>query len=124
MLLSEHSSSNISWISTTCAFILLAGGVVTGPLYDRGFYRALVLAGSLFQVFGLMMMSLSTQYYHFFLSQAICVGFGAAMAFTPSVAAAAACFKDNSIRAKFMGLMACGSSIGKLLVYHVHHIEL
>ncbi|POS78012.1 hypothetical protein DHEL01_v203582 [Diaporthe helianthi] len=111
-LLRGQPSSNISWISTTCAFILLSAGIITGPIYDRGFYRSLLLLGSLLQVFGLMMLSLSTQYYQLFLCQAICVGLGAGAVFTPSVAAAAACLPTPAIRARAMGLMACGSSIG------------
>ncbi|KAI0476351.1 putative MFS monocarboxylate transporter [Xylariaceae sp. FL0804] len=114
-LIPDRSSSDISWISTTCAFILLSAGVVTGPLYDRGWYRAILVSGSLLQVFGLMMLSLSTQYYQLFLCQAICVGLGAGILFTPSVAAAAACLPHPATRAKAMGLMACGSSIGGIV---------
>lgn len=74
----------------------------------------MLLAGTHLQVFGLMMLSLSRQYYQLFLSQAICVGVGAGVAFTPSVAAAATSLTKPATRAKAMGLMACGSSIGKL----------
>lgn len=91
---------------------MLSAGVITGPLYDHGYYRPLLILGSLLQVFGMMMLSLSTKYYQLFLSQAICVGLGAGIAFTPSVAAAAACLTDPATRAKGMGFMACGSSIG------------
>ncbi|KAI1208159.1 putative MFS monocarboxylate transporter [Annulohypoxylon truncatum] len=114
-LLQGQPSSTISWISTTCAFITLSGGIITGPLYDYGLYRLLVLSGSLLQVFGLMMLSLSTKYYQLFLSQAICVGLGAGIAFTPSVAAASACLPNLASRARAMGLMACGSSIGGII---------
>ncbi|KAI5917757.1 putative MFS monocarboxylate transporter [Camillea tinctor] len=113
--LRDESSSIISWISTTCAFLTLATGAVTGALYDRGFYRVLLLSGTLLQVFGLMMMSLCTEYYQFFLCQAICVGVGAGISFTPSVAALAACVTEPSARAKVMGLVACGSSVGGIV---------
>ncbi|KUI60904.1 Riboflavin transporter MCH5 [Cytospora mali] len=115
VILPGQPSSNISWISTTCAFIILSAGIITGPLFDRGFYRSLVLFGSLLQVFGLMMLSLSSKYYQLFLCQAICVGLGAGIVFTPSVAAAAACLTTPAIRARAMGLMACGSSIGGII---------
>ncbi|RYP08963.1 hypothetical protein DL764_001574 [Monosporascus ibericus] len=114
-LISEQSSSNIAWISTTCAFIVLSAGLVTGPLYDRGFYKMLLLLGSLLQVFGLMMLSLSTEYYQLFLCQGVCVGLGAGIVFTPSVSAAAACLPNPATRAKAMGLMACGSCIGGII---------
>ncbi|KAM4065024.1 major facilitator superfamily protein [Hirsutella rhossiliensis] len=114
-LIRDQSSSNISWISTTCAFLVLSAGLVTGPLYDRGWYRTLLLFGSLLQVFGLMMLSISTKYYELFLCQAICVGLGAGIVFTPSVSAAAACLPNPATRAKAMGLMACGSCIGGIV---------
>jgi predicted MFS family arabinose efflux permease len=112
VLVAHRSSSAVSWISTTGAFVVLSAGIVTGPLYDRGYYPVLLLFGSLLQVFGMMMLSLATEYYQLFLSQAICVGLGAGIVFTPSVAAAAACLTSPATRAKAMGLMACGSSIG------------
>lgn len=85
---------------------------MTGPLYDRGFYKPLLVAGSLLQVFGFMMLSISTEYYQLFLSQAICIGIGSGIVFTPSVSAAAACLPNPATRAKAMGLMACGSCVG------------
>ncbi|KAI0201488.1 putative MFS monocarboxylate transporter [Astrocystis sublimbata] len=115
VLISEYSSSSIAWISTTCAFIILSAGVITGPLYDNGFYRAILLFGSLLQVVGVMLLSLCTQYYQLFLCHAICIGLGAGIVFTPSVAAATACLPVPAVRAKAMGLMACGSSIGGIV---------
>lgn len=113
ILLTDHSSSTIAWISTVCAFILLAGGVVTGPLYDYGLYFPMIMVGTILQSFGVMMISLSTKYYQLFLSQGVCVGVGAALTFTPSVAAAASSFQNPTTRAKMMGLMSCFSSLGK-----------
>ncbi|KAI0102569.1 putative MFS monocarboxylate transporter [Nemania sp. FL0031] len=95
-----NTCSDISWISTTCAFIVLSTSVITSPLYDYGFYRAILLSGSLLQ------------YYQLFLCHAVCVGLGAGIVFTPSVAAAAASLPDPATRAKAMGLMVSGSSIG------------
>ena len=111
-LIRDKTSSEIAWISTTGAFIVLSAGIITGPLYDRGYYKALMFCGSIIQVFGMMMLSLSKHYYQLFITQAICVGLGAGMTFPPSVAAAAACLPNPALRAKAMSLMACGSSIG------------
>ncbi|KAI1112314.1 putative MFS monocarboxylate transporter [Nemania sp. NC0429] len=126
-LLKDRSTSEISWISTTCAFFILSTGFITGPLYDLGFYRPLVVFGSLLEVVGLMVLSLSTQYYQLFLSQALAIGIGAGVIFTPSVAAAAACISSPAIRARCMGLVAAGSSIGGIIYpimfrYLVHQI--
>jgi MFS family permease len=120
VLLKDQSSSNISWISTTCAFLVLSAGIVTGPLYDRGLYRLLLLAGSVLQVLGLMMLSISTRYYQLFLSHGICIGIGAGVAFTPSVSAAARSLPHPATRAKAMGLMASGSCIGTSRSRDIH----
>ncbi|KHO01971.1 Major facilitator superfamily domain, general substrate transporter [Metarhizium album ARSEF 1941] len=114
-LIPGQSSSDTSWISTTSAFLVFAVGIVAGPLYDRGFYKPLLVTGSLLQVFGFMMLSISTQYYQLFLSQAVCIGLGSGLVFTPSVSAAAACLPNPATRAKAMGLMACGSCVGGII---------
>ncbi|KAK3064498.1 hypothetical protein LTS18_006689 [Coniosporium uncinatum] len=55
----EASSVNISWIGSIQCFLLQLTGVVTGPIYDRGYLRLLLIAGSFTIVFGHMMLSLS-----------------------------------------------------------------
>ncbi|TGJ81745.1 hypothetical protein E0Z10_g7008 [Xylaria hypoxylon] len=115
VLLKGQSSSKISWISTTCAFFVLSTGLIAGPLYDHGFYRALLISGSLLEVVGFMVLSLSTEYYQVFLSQAACIGIGGGIVFTPSVAAASASIISPTTRARAMGLIAAGSSIGGIV---------
>ena len=111
VLLVEKSSSDIAWIATTCAFILLFSGVITGPLFDYGYLRPLLLIGSLLEVFGLMMLSLCTQYYQVFLAQGICIGIGGGMLYIPSIAAAAASLQEKR-RAKFIGLVSSATGVG------------
>lgn len=113
ILLPDKSSSEIAWISTTCAFILLFSGIVTGSLFDYGFLRSLLFAGSLLEVFGLMMLSISSEYYQVFLSQGICVGLGGGMLYVPSIAATAFSLQDFR-RAKFIGLIASATGVGTL----------
>jgi MFS family permease len=112
VLLPDMSSSNIAWISTTCAFILLFSGIITGPLCDYGYMRPLLFFGSLVEVFGLMMLSLSTEYYQIFLSQGICVGIGGGMLYIPAIASAAGSLEEKR-RAKFIGLIASATGIGQ-----------
>jgi len=111
VLLSNQSSSDIAWISTTCGFILLFSGLATGPLFDYGFLRPLLFIGSLLEVFGLMMLSVSTTYYQVFLSQGICIGLGGGLLYIPSIAAAAYSLQECR-RAKFMGVIASGVGVG------------
>ncbi|KAK9421830.1 putative Monocarboxylate permease-like protein, mch4 [Seiridium unicorne] len=63
----------------------LPTGLIAGPIYDRGYLRLLLVAGSLMVVFGMMMLSLSTEYWQALLAQAFCVGIGAGLLFVPTV---------------------------------------
>ena len=50
---------------------MFAGGPIWGKMYDNYGPRYLILAGTFFHVFGLMMASISTKYYQFVLSQGV-----------------------------------------------------
>lgn len=75
-LLSTYSPSAISWIGTTQVFLLGFTGILAGPLHDRGHVRILLSIGCSLVVFGLFMLSLSTEYYQILLSQGACIGIG------------------------------------------------
>ena len=54
-----------------------------GILYDKYGPRYLILIGSFLHVFGLMMASISTEYYQILLSQGVCSAVGVAAIFQP-----------------------------------------
>jgi MFS family permease len=87
-------------------------GALTGPIYDAGYFRALLSVGSFLVVFGFMMLSLASTYWQVILAQGICVGLGAGCLFVPSVAILSTYFSTRVATA--MGLAAAGSSLGKL----------
>jgi len=89
-------------------------GAATGPIYDAGYFRELLLCGSFQVVFGHMMLSLCKEYYQVLLAQAFCIGIGAGMLFVPSVAILSTYF--NTKLAFAMGLAASGSSLGMQLI--------
>jgi predicted MFS family arabinose efflux permease len=64
--------SNISWIGSIAAFMLLFVGIFVGPLYDRGHLRTLLVFGSFMVVLGHMMISICNAYWQVVLAQ----GFG------------------------------------------------
>jgi hypothetical protein len=66
---------------------MLAMAPVSGKLFDSYGPRIPLAIGSFMQVFGLMMTSLSKEYYQFFLSQSVVSGIGASLIFTPGLAA-------------------------------------
>ncbi|KAK6844286.1 hypothetical protein PG995_014396 [Apiospora arundinis] len=112
-LLTDRSPSSIAWIGSIQAFLLLFVGALTGPLYDYGYFRHLVAAGSFLMVFGMMMVSLCTQYWQLVLAQGIIVGLGGGCLFVPSVAILPTYF---STRMAFtIGIAGSGSGIGGVI---------
>lgn len=118
-LLESSSASEISWIGTVQAFILVAFSLVAGPIFDRGYFRTLIITGTFLATFGTMMTSLATDYWQVFLAQGVCVGLGAGCLFLPSVALVATYFTTK--RALAIGVVAAGGSIGSVIYPIVFH---
>lgn len=62
-LLPDQSPSAISWVGSLQATLIPMVGIISGPLVDSGYLRPLMISGSFFTVFGMMMTSLATEYY-------------------------------------------------------------
>lgn len=107
------SPSNISWIGSIQAFLLLLIGVVTGPAYDAGHFRALIVAGAILTPVGFMMTSLAREYWQTMLAQAFCIGIGNGCLFIPSVAILPQYFSTRKALAN--GIAASGSSLGGVI---------
>ena len=108
--LAGYSSSTIGWIGSIQVFLLNSGSIVIGPLFDWYGPRILVLVGTFMSVFGLMMMSLSTEYYQFILSSSLCLGGGLSLIFTSCLGAVSTHFKR--LRATALGIAVSGSGLG------------
>lgn len=99
--------------------------VITGPLFDAGYFSMMVPLGTFLLVFGLMMSSISTKYYQIMLAQGICVGLGTGFLFMPAVALLPQYFKKK--RSLANGIAASGSSIGGVLypiMFHKLHQDI
>ncbi|KAF5008771.1 hypothetical protein FDECE_4962, partial [Fusarium decemcellulare] len=112
-LLSDMSPSAISWIGSIQIFLLMAGGVVFGPLYDLGYARSMLVAGTCLVAFGFMMISISTQYYQILLAQGFCLGVGTSCLYMPAITLVPAYFTTK--RALAMGFATVGSSLGAIV---------
>ncbi|KAL9484148.1 hypothetical protein ACSS6W_002937 [Trichoderma asperelloides] len=112
-ILSYMSPSSIAWIGSVQSALLMVVGVISGPLFDAGYFYALLPTGTFLLVLGMMMTSLSTKYYQIMLAQGICVRIGAGFLFVPSVALLPQYFHKR--RALANGIAASGSSIGGVL---------
>lgn len=69
----SEEDAKISWVQ----------GPVVGKLFDKYGPRYLIIVGTFLHVFGLMMASISTQYYQLLLSQGVCSAIGVAAIFQP-----------------------------------------
>ncbi|KAL3426234.1 monocarboxylate permease-like protein [Phlyctema vagabunda] len=112
-LLRDYSSGTIAWIPSCEVCMMFIGGPFFGYIFDSYGPRYLLLIGSFFHVFGLMMTSLSTDYYQFILSQGICSALGASAVFYPAMSSVSTYFFKN--RAAAFGVMASGSSLGGVI---------
>ena len=109
-LLSSEGSSRISWIGSVQGFLLMVSGTLTGPLFDLGYYRHLLVIGTVLSVLGMMMTSLCKQYWQVMLAQAVCVGVGNGCMFVPCVGITSTYFSKK--RALAIGISSSGSSLG------------
>ncbi|KAF5717288.1 monocarboxylate transporter [Fusarium globosum] len=108
--LQDLSPSTVSWIPALSMFMMFITAPLVGRAFDIFGPRYLLLAGTLLHVFGLMMASISSQYYQFILSQAVCSPLGAAMVLYPSFSCVTTWFRQK--RALALGITSSGSSLG------------
>ncbi|KAG2120295.1 major facilitator superfamily domain-containing protein [Suillus cothurnatus] len=113
--LTNETSSAISWIGSLNTFLITAVGVISGSLYDRGYFYHLVIVGSLLQSFSLFMLSLSKpdQYYQIFLTQGVGLGIASGLVYVPSIAVVSHHFRRR--RTLAMTFVASGSSLGAVI---------
>ena len=111
--LRDYSPSTIAWIGTVQGFLLFGAGSLSGPLFDRGYLRELLIAGTALVTVGLMTASVARHYYSIFLSLGLCNGIGCSLLFTPSVAIIGTYFTTKRHIAG--GISAAGGGVGKLL---------
>ncbi|KAF3390241.1 Riboflavin transporter MCH5 [Penicillium rolfsii] len=112
-LLSSSPSTTIAWVGTLQGVILILGGVVTGPIFDRGYIRELLVIGTLTTVLGVMMLSLAHKYYQILLAQGVCVGVGSAILYVPSISLVASRFQQRRPLAMFIA--TSGTAIGGII---------
>ncbi len=112
--LHSYSTSAVGWVNSLQTFVMFACAPICGKVFDSYGPRPLMAGGAIFLVFGLMMMSLSTQYYQFMLSQSICTGIGAGAVFFSASNSIATWFKRH--RALALGIASSGSSTGGIVI--------
>ena len=93
---------------------MVFSGFIVGPIYDAGFFRHLLSAGSFLIVLGTILQSLCKQYWHFLLAQGLMIGLGTGCLAILCVAITSLWFTTKLPLAN--GLAACGSGLGGVLL--------
>ncbi|OPB36873.1 hypothetical protein A0O28_0059530 [Trichoderma guizhouense] len=112
--LKEYSSSVVSWILSVLIFLMIFCGAIFGLIFDNYGPRWLLWGGSVTYIFGLMMTSLSKEYYQFFLAQAIVSAIGSSAVFNACMSSIVSWFLRR--RAAAYGVMVSGSSVGGVVL--------
>lgn len=110
-LLSSYSESDISWVGSVQAFLLFVVSAVSGPLFDLGYLRVLLVLGTFLIVAGMMITSICKSYWEIFLSQGIMIGVGDGCLFLCSVVIVGQYFTTK--KAFATGIASTGSSLGQ-----------
>ncbi|KAI1432077.1 putative MFS monocarboxylate transporter [Xylaria sp. CBS 124048] len=112
-LLKSYSSSDISWIGSVAIFLLYVGSPVAGILVDKVGPTILLVIGSILMLLAVFLSSLCSEYYQLFLSQAVLLGLGSSLLFTPCVAVVSRRMPHR--RGLALGIVVGGSSIGGVI---------
>ncbi|KAF9224168.1 MFS general substrate transporter [Gyrodon lividus] len=113
--ITNETSSTISWIGSTNAFLFEICGLLAGRMYDRGYFYHLIYGASLLQALSLFMLSLAhpNNYYQVFFAQGIGSGCAAGLLYIPSMAVVSHYF--NKRREQVMTFVASGAYLGAVV---------
>ncbi|KAI2602928.1 MFS general substrate transporter [Hypoxylon fragiforme] len=109
----SRTPSEISWIGSLQVFLTFFIGTFTGRMTDAGFFRPVLICGTIFMTLGIFTTSVATQYWQLLLSQGLCMGIGSGFIFCPAISTVSTYF--NKKRSLAIGITACGSVTGGLI---------
>ncbi|KAK7455284.1 hypothetical protein VKT23_011157 [Stygiomarasmius scandens] len=109
-LLRNYSASTISWIGSVQYMMVFLPAVISGRLFDLGWFKIPYFAASVLCVVATILVAECTQFWHFLLCQGFGVGLACGMLYGPTMGVIGHWFKRR--RGLAMGLTAVGSSAG------------
>ncbi|KDR69703.1 hypothetical protein GALMADRAFT_145411 [Galerina marginata CBS 339.88] len=113
--LSDHSPSKIAWIGSLQLMLPFLLGLVSGKLFDAGYFYALQFAGGVILTVSLFGLSLAKpqKYNQVFLSQGVGMGIGIGFIFVPSLSVLSHYFMHK--KAWATGVAMTGVSAGAIV---------
>ncbi|KIJ59717.1 hypothetical protein HYDPIDRAFT_177749 [Hydnomerulius pinastri MD-312] len=110
VLLSSSSPSNIAWIGSVQYALVFLPGLVTGRLFDIGYFKLPYFAASCLLITCNFLIAECTEYWQFFLAQGLGVGICSGVIFGPALGIVSHWFSKR--RGLALGVTAIGSSMG------------
>ncbi|KAG2152567.1 MFS general substrate transporter [Suillus bovinus] len=113
--MTNQPPSAISWIGALTSFLAVNVALISGPLYDRGWFYRLMIVGSLLQSLSLFALSFAKpgQFYLAFMVQGVLAGFGMGLTYGPGIAVISQHFSRK--RTLVMSLVTSGSPLGSMI---------
>ncbi|KAH6903251.1 major facilitator superfamily domain-containing protein [Coprinopsis sp. MPI-PUGE-AT-0042] len=113
--LPNYSSSSISWIGSVQLCLSLTGGVISGRLFDKGYFYHVMITGSVLFSVCLFMLSItkSGQFYQIFLTQGVGLGLAVGLLYVPALGVISQYFHRR--RPLVLGIGTAGSALGGML---------
>ncbi|CAE6453928.1 unnamed protein product [Rhizoctonia solani] len=113
-VLSDVSPSTIAWIGSVQYALVFLPGLLTGRLFDLGYYRAPQMSAAALLVIGTFLAAECHEYWQFLLCQGIAIGLASGFLFGPTIAVVSHWFRAR--RGLALGVLASGSSIGGTVI--------
>ncbi|KAI0472018.1 major facilitator superfamily domain-containing protein [Xylariaceae sp. FL0804] len=110
-LLKGTSPSVLAWVGSVQSFLYYAVGVFIGPLWDKGYFRSLMITGTVLVTLGFMTTSVAKEFWQVLLAQGFAIGLGASFLSIPSIALVPQYFAPPR-RAWAMSTCTMGSGVG------------
>ncbi|KAI1817670.1 monocarboxylate permease-like protein [Poronia punctata] len=112
--LKNYSTSSITWITSLQIFLQSGSNLLMGHLFDSYGTKWILPVGTVVYTLGLMLLSLSTEFYQIILTQGIICGVGAAAVFNCANNSTLTWFYKH--RAAALGIVISGSSVGGVVL--------
>ncbi|KAJ7231881.1 major facilitator superfamily domain-containing protein [Mycena haematopus] len=109
-ILKDTPASNIAWIGSIQYSLVFLPGLITGRLFDLGYFKIPLFVASCLLVLSTFLVAECTEYWHFVLCQGLATGLACGTIFGPTLGVIGHWFKRK--RGLAMGFSAMGSSIG------------
>jgi predicted MFS family arabinose efflux permease len=109
------SPSKVAWIGSIHIFFVYFLGTFSGWARDRGYYKRMLLVGSIFQIIGLVVAGFSNSWWMTLLFHGVFQGIGHGFMFCPAVTMTANCFRNSRSKMTALGIAGCGASTGGIV---------